>query len=71
MHCLLREFSPEHDIPEFRRNPKPQLFPSEMMLVVVPLQLVEVGSFVLRGVDVMQRVVGEVVGKVAEQKTNP
>lgn len=41
------------------------------MLVVVPLQSVEVRPFVLRSIDVVQRVMCQVIGQVAEHKSEP
>lgn len=63
--------SPEDDVPKGRADSEARLFSSKVMLVVVLLQHVEVALGVLGGVDVVEGVVADVVGHVADQEEGP
>lgn len=68
---FLGELGPENYIPQFGRHSEAKLVTSEVVLVVVSLQPVEVVALVLGGVDVVQGVVGEIVCEIAQHEAQP
>lgn len=71
MHRLLRKFSSKNYIPQFGGNSEALLLSAEVVLVVISLQAMEICAFVFGGVDMMQGVMGQIVGEVADYKTKP
>lgn len=61
----------ENIVPERRGNAKTFLLSSKVMLIMILLKFVEPTLFVLACVDVVQRVMNEIVDQVPNNKSNP
>jgi hypothetical protein len=68
---IFSESSAYYVVPEWRTYPKASLLTSKMMLVVIFLQLMEETSFTFAGIYMMEAVVGQVIGNIAETKAYP
>ena len=68
---VLLETSPKDYVPKFRTHPKACILPSEVVLVVVLLQSVEVSPRVFRSVNMMQAVVTDVICRVTCKESRP
>jgi hypothetical protein len=71
VNFFLGHFSSEDDIPELGRDSEPKEFPAIVVLIMVQLQSVEIGALGLRGVKVVEAVVGEVIDQVPDQEPRP
>ena len=71
MHSFLGQFCLKYNIPQFGRNSATQLISSKIVLIMVPLESMEVGSFAFGCVDMVKGVVSEIIAKVTDHKTKP
>ena len=71
MCFFLGHFSPEHNIPKFRRNPKSKFLTSKMMLIMILLKPMKIRSPRFRCINMMQRIMYQIVDKVPNNKPKP
>lgn len=71
LYFFLFKFGSEYDIPEFGRYAESHLFATKMMLIMIFLQVMEVSMRVFAGVDVMERVMNEIIDDIPDCKACP